>query len=184
LTRVCTVCTHPDLDEINRLLARNERIADIARKYALSWNAVDRHKDAHLPENIIVSPSANEMTQADNLLSQIEEYKVEIGEMKDQARAEGNIELALKAVDRALKCIELQSKVRGLIDKQPQINVNTQLNIFLSSEWKAVGDLLARNLVGYPELRSEIARVLLALARGSHELHAAGEISGSGAVAD
>jgi hypothetical protein len=163
--RSCTVCNHSELEEINRRLARCDSIAGIARDFALSEDAIGRHKDSHLPKNLIASPSVDEMTQADRLLCQIEQYKTEIAEMKDEARSEGNIELALKAVDRALRCIELQSKVRGLIQDRPRINL-TQVNVYDSPEWSRVGSMLSEVLDPYPQLKPVVAARLLALARG------------------
>lgn len=148
MSRVCTVCTHADLQEINRQLVCGEPIADVARKYALSWDAVDRHRKNHLPDALVASPSAEEVTQADNLLAQIEQYKTEINEMKDEARAGGNLDLALKAIDRALKAIELQSKVQGLIDKQPQVNVAVCLDN--APEWLELRTLIVTALKEYP----------------------------------
>jgi hypothetical protein len=163
--RQCSICIHKDLGEINRRLACNEPIAGIARDFAVSEDSLTRHKDKHLPRTLIASPSAAEITEADNLLKQIQDYRREVDELKEAARAEGDIELALKAIDRALKCLDLHARVQGLIQDQ-KISVSLQqVNIYSSPEWSKVGDVLARVLAPYPELRAEVARELLALAR-------------------
>jgi len=99
------------------------------------------------------------------LLARLEEEAGFVRDMREAAKAEGDIELALKAVDRALKCVDLYAKIRGLIQTQPQVNLQ-QVNIYSSPEWRAVGEVLARILAGHPELKAAVAAELKALTEG------------------
>ena len=95
------------------------------------------------------------MTKADDLLSQISYYETEARRYKELAEADGNIELALKSVDRALKCVELYAKVRGIINDQPQVNI-----LIAHPEWIALRTTIIRALDPFPEAREALIHAL------------------------
>ena len=154
MVRACTICTHKDVDEINRRVVSGDSIAEIARNFGLSDDALRRHADKHIPKFIIASPSAKEVTEADLLLKKIEEYEGDAKRYRDMAEANGDIEIALKAVDRALKCIELSSKVRGLIQDQPQIN------ILVNPQWVELRTVIIKALEPYPAAREAVVHAI------------------------
>ncbi len=160
--RTCTVCSHKDVEEINKLLLCSDSYRDIARQFGLSKDSLARHKENHMPELLLKSNDIQNITSADALLARLEEEAGFVRDMREAAKAEGDIELALKAVDRALKCVDLYAKIRGLIQTQPQVNLQ-QVNIYSSPEWRAVGEVLARLLAGHPELKAAVAAELKAL---------------------
>ena len=47
MARPCTVCGHPNRNRIEEALLNGTSIRDIARRYGLGRNAVDRHR-AHI----------------------------------------------------------------------------------------------------------------------------------------
>jgi hypothetical protein len=158
----CKPCSHPCHDEYDKAYFNGEiSKSEYARKVGCSINSVRRHIEGHVPKNLSVATDAKAVTRADDLLGQICYYEAEARRYKDEAEAKGDIDLALKAVDRALRCIEIYAKVRGII-QDTQININ-QVSIFSSSEWLVVGEILARILAPYPELRAEVAREMLDL---------------------
>jgi len=148
--RQCTVCAHKDLEEINRLLVSGEPYRTITDFTGLSKTALIRHKESHMPELLLKSQDVKETLQADNLLDQIVYYESEARRFKELAEADGNIELALKAVDRALKCLDLTAKARGIINDQPQIT------IINNPEWVELRTLIINALDPYPEAKREV----------------------------
>jgi hypothetical protein len=136
MTRTCTVCNHKDIEEINKLLFCSGSYRDIARQFGLSKDALARHKEGHIPEVLSKSNDIKEIVNADSLLSKLQEEAVFVREMRDSAKEGGDIELALKAVDRALKCIDLYAKVSGLIQEQPTVNIT------LAAEWIEVRTIM------------------------------------------
>ncbi len=143
--RTCTVCSHEDVDEINKLLLSGTSFRDIAGQFDLSKTALARHKEGHIPEMLSKSKDLKEATNADSLFASVEEEAGFVREMRDAAKAEGDIELALKAVDRALKCIELYAKVEGLIREQPTVNIT------LDAEWIELKSVIVSALKPYPD---------------------------------
>jgi hypothetical protein len=167
MPRTCTVCNHKDVDEINKHLLFGESFRNISKHFGTSESALFRHKESHIPEILAKSKEAEERTNSDNLFKQIGYYEIEAKRYKSLAESDGNIDLALKAVDRAIKCIELYAKVQGLI-KEQSINLSLQqTNIYGSTEWLKVGEILAEILAPYPKLKSQVADRLLTLSRGA-----------------
>jgi hypothetical protein len=164
----CKTCRFPnhekyDADCIQGKISKLE----YAKLVGCSDKSISRHL-AHIPQILVNSANAEVVSSADNLFEQIGYYETEARRYKELAEAEGDLELALKAIDRALKCVDIYARVRGLIQEQ-QINVSLQqsINIYESPEWLAVGDLLARILGPYPDLRQRVAAEFLALERRS-----------------
>jgi hypothetical protein len=152
--RSCTVCGHKDVDEINRLLLSGTSFRDIAGQFDLSKTALARHKESHIPELLSKSNDIKEIVNADTLFGRIEEEAGFVRELRDAAQAEGDIELALKAVDRALKCIEIYAKVRGIIQDQPQISIT------LNSEWVELRSVIIAALEPFPAARQAVLNAI------------------------
>ena len=154
MARPCSICSHSERLEIDRLLLGGEPYRNIAERFKLSIGSISRHRDAHIAADLIKSHEIQEATRADSLLQKTEEEAAFVREMRDCAKAEGDIELALKAVDRALKCIELYAKVQGLIQDQPQINIT------LKAEWIELRTLIVKALEPYPEAKQAVVDAL------------------------
>ena len=164
--RTCTVCSHKDVDEINRLLLCSDSYRDIARQFGLSKDALARHKESHIPELLSKSQDAKDSLQADNLLTQLQEARTKAIELLDMAVEARNAKVygpPSSYLSEIRQQIKLWAELEGRLAAQPQI---TQINIYSSPEWLAVGNLLARILAPYPQLRAEVAKELLALQEG------------------
>ena len=162
MTRTCTVCNHKDIEEINRRLINKEAYRDIAGQYKLSKSAVERHfngnpdknEPGHIAELLSKSSDIKEIVNADSLLLKLQEEAVFVRDMRDSAKEGGDIELALKAVDRALKCIDLYAKVSGLIQEQPTVNIT------LNAEWIELKALIVTTLKPYPDALEAVRNVI------------------------
>lgn len=152
--RPCTVCAHKDLKEINKLLICSGTYREITRKYGLSKDALSRHKENHMPELLLKSQDAKETLQADNLLDQIMYYESEARRYKELAESQGDLELALKSVDRALKCLDLFAKARGIISDAPQINV------LVAPQWIELRTVIIQALEPFPRAREAVVHAL------------------------
>ena len=63
--RQCTVCAHADLEEINKLLLCSDSYRAIARQFGLSKDALARHKESHIPKELLKSNDIQEIAKAD-----------------------------------------------------------------------------------------------------------------------
>lgn len=161
---------HPDRKKIVKRLASGEEYSDIIRDYPdLNWDDLDYYAKKKLPELLSKSQdlmSEIEADQANDTLEEVRSLKDKAIKILDVAQKAGDLKTALLGIREARGCLESILKAEGKI-KPPGINVN--LNIYESPEWSKVGALLAEVLKPYPDLKAEVAKRLLVLARSEHE---------------
>jgi FixJ family two-component response regulator len=71
----CTVCAHPEVHEINKALLSGQSNLSVAAKYDLSVTSVRRHKAAHISEHLTKAKEAEQVTKADDLISDLQFLK-------------------------------------------------------------------------------------------------------------
>jgi len=164
--------SHSRKDEIVKRLASGEEYSGIARDFPeLTWDDLDYYAKNKLPEILSKSKDlkllADEIEQADihkgdtylQLVIGLQKKALDALDLQDA----GSDPKAWATISREARgYLEILGKALDRIRDQPQINL-TQVNIYNSPEWLAVGALLARVLEPYPELRAEVARELFAL---------------------
>ena len=72
MPRTCTICTHEQRREIDRAVLSGESYRGIARHFAVSEDAIERHKKAHLSAQVVKAAERREERRADSLVDQIE----------------------------------------------------------------------------------------------------------------
>ena len=157
MARTCTVCSHPEKEEIDRLLVRGDSIAGIARDFAVSEDALKRHFDNHVPKTLAASPSAKEITDADKLLSEIEEVKNRALRLLDKAenaqdtRVYGPPSQYLKEFR---EYVRLMAELSGKLAAQPQITIINH------PQWIELRTVIIEALDPYPEAREAVVRAI------------------------
>lgn len=160
MPRVCTVCTHENRAEIDQALVAGTPLRDIAIQNAVGKDALMRHKSDHLPASLVQAAGAEEVRDALNVLDQLRAINDTTRAILAEARKSKDGELALKAVDRIQRQIELQAKLLGDIDDRPQVNV------LVMPEWITVRAVLIAALAPYPDARAAVASRLLEVEAG------------------
>jgi transposase-like protein len=154
MPRTCTVCVHPQRHAIEKALVGGTPNRRIATQHGLSEAAVRRHADAHLPVALVQAQEAQEVAQALDVLQQLRTINGAALTVLRDARIASDGELALKAIDRILKQIELQAKLLGELDERPVVNV------LISPEWLALRGRIVATLGAFPDARVALAEVL------------------------
>jgi tetratricopeptide (TPR) repeat protein len=153
--RSCTVCSHEARDEIDRALVAGQSSYLLADRYSsLSRPSLERHKGNHLPARMVMAQAAEEVAQADSLLSQVRDLQERALCILDKAEGAGELRIALGAIREARGNLELLAKLLGELDERPQVN------ILLSPEWLSLRTKLLYALNRYPEARDSILRAL------------------------
>src|SRR5829696_379089 len=152
--RICTVCNHDDALEINEaLIIEGASLRDIARRYEVSKDAVQRHQ-AHIPQLLVDASRHTDAFEADSILLRIEELQRETLEQLEAAKEgdEGIVDrrLVLQAIREQRSNIELAAKVRQLIHAAPQIN------IINSSQWIELKSVIFSALEEFPEAKEAV----------------------------
>ena len=164
---VCSICKDPRIDEINRSIASQEKLADISRELAVSEDALSRHKEKCIIKALLASPNTKDVINGDNLLSQLNAARAKAVELLDMAIAARDTRVygpPSSYLSEIRQQIKLWAELEGKLATQATVNLQ-QINIYESPEWSAVGDLLLHVLAKEPALKAQIAAGLLALAR-------------------
>jgi hypothetical protein len=157
----CTVCQHPERRAIDKALAiGQEAKRTIAHRYGLGYYAVLRHEDEHLPARLAKAQADMDVRAALDVVRQLKAINGAALQVLADARRVGNGELALKAIDRIQRQVELQAKLLGELDERPQIN------LLVAPEWLRTRTVLLEALAPYPEARFAVADRLRALGAG------------------
>lgn len=161
MARLCTVCTHPALAEIDAALAgETSSKRRIATHYGLSEAAIRRHRRDHLPARLVQAAQQEDVRNAIDVYAQLRDINIAVRDVLEQAKRDGDGDLALKASDRILKQLELQAKLLG------ELQEGTVVNVVLSQQWLELRTVIITALDRHPEARHSVATALLAVEGG------------------
>jgi hypothetical protein len=162
MPRRCSVCTHPDRENIDEALVGATAIAAIAAKYRdISEDALGRHKANHLPAKLVMAEKAKEVAQADSLLEQVRDLQGRALAILDQAEMSGDLRTALGAIREARGNLELLAKLLGELDDGPTVNV------LISPEWLELRAVIVGALEPYSDARESVLRAIEGASNGS-----------------
>ena len=71
MPRTCTVCSHSQVDEINKALASGASYFSLATKYNVSEMALSRHAKNHLSKTLSKAQEAQEIVQGDAVMDEL-----------------------------------------------------------------------------------------------------------------
>jgi len=160
MPRACTVCQSPAVEAINRELAARAAIPALAAKYRVSSDALLRHRANHFPAVVAKAQEVEDLHQALDIVAQLKAINGAALTVLGEARRSGNGELALKAIDRIQRQIELQAKLLGELDERPVIN------LVLSPEWLTLRLVILEALAAHPVARLAVAERLALMEGG------------------
>ena len=153
MPRTCTICAHPHVAEIDRALLSGEPLRNIAKRFAISVSALHRHRHAHLPALLVETKQAEDAARAIDIVEQLRAINEVCRRILDEAH---NPRLALQAVDRIARQIELQAKLLGEL-QQRQVTMNV---LIASPEWIRTRQAIVRALQPFPEAAQAVAEEL------------------------
>jgi hypothetical protein len=157
MPRTCTICSHPERAAIEAALVAGTPIRDIALRQHVGVMAVHRHKADHIPASVAAAQEAREEAQALDVVRQLKAINGAALAILHEARAARDHDIALKAIDRILRQLELQAKLLGELDERPQVNV------LLTPEWAMTRTALMAALAAFPDARVAVVSALLAV---------------------
>ncbi len=155
MPRTCTICAHPERDEIDFALVGGESARSIAGRYrTIDERAIRRHRSNHIPAGLAMAHEAEEVASADNLLDQVRDLQARALSILDKAEDSGELGIALRAIREARGNLELLGKLAG------ELNENAVVNIHLSPEWMELRVRIVAALEPHEEARSAVLRAL------------------------
>ena len=167
MPRKCSICCHPQREEIDKQLLCRVSYRDIARQFGVSKDALGRHHESHISEVLAKAHGVKEEVRADSILQEVKDLKAKALSLLEKAEKSGDLKTALQGIRETRGCLELMARVLGEIRGQ-DINLSTtvSLDIYSSPQWIEVGRALAELLGPYPELKRLVGERLLELTKG------------------
>lgn len=149
----CSVCAHPQAEEISMEILQGATLRNIADKYGLSLTSVHRHKQ-HIPHQLAVSHEAQKVAKADGVMQRMAELDQRADTIYKQATEQNDPELALKALKELRGITELYAKMAG------EIGARTVNNFIITPEWASLRSVMLRALLPYPDARKAVVEAL------------------------
>jgi hypothetical protein len=161
MPRSCTICEHPEREAIDRALVGDSSNLSLSSVFAVSEQALRRHKANHLPAKLVMAQAAEEVAQADDLLAQVRDLQAKALGILNKAEEAGELRTALSAIREARGNLELLAKLLGELDERPQVN------LLVSPEWIELRAVIVGALEPYSDARGAILRALEGADNGS-----------------
>ena len=160
MPRQCTICTHPQRDEIDAELVRGVAFRIIAERFGTSATALFRHRSDHIAALLAEAHEAD-VERADDLLAQLRGLQARTMKILDTAEKGGKLGVALMAISQAGRNIELLAKLTHQLDERAQVN------IVVTPQYVEMRAVLLRALAPFPEARLAVAEGLALLEAGA-----------------
>lgn len=183
MPRTCTICKRGKSNEINSALLENEAYRSVAKRFGASESAVYRHQQEHLPREMVRAKEAMQEVNAGTLFERLRALGVETAAILKSARESGNDAIALQAIGRAEKQLELEARLLGEIDERVRVAVGIKVESPSANQQVAV--LLAEVLTPdqlramQSQIRAHIEHKKISMALGARNLEHKPELSGS-----
>jgi len=132
MPRRCTICHHPQREEIAVSLFRDGTRAT-ARQFQVSLAALDRHK-GHLPGTIVRAQQVAVVCEATSLLARVESLMQESEKIATAAKLEKNWPAATSALREARGCLELLGKLRGELQQPGALHLHKHAHAQIASQ--------------------------------------------------
>ncbi len=170
MPRVCSICTHPQRVAIDRALTEmSDSNRRIASQYDVSERAIRDHKANHLAVRMLKAVEKREdadIRTAIDIMGQLKAINGAALSVLKSARDANAGDLALKAIDRIQRQIELQAKLIGELQQEGTTNI-----IVNNPEWIEIRTAILVALQPFPEARHAVAGSLQVIEGGKR--HAA-----------
>ena len=153
MPQTCSVCIHPDRDAIDRALVTGGTLRNIAEQYSVSSTALHRHK-AHIAPAVAKAHEADEVAEADRLLSTVHDLMQSAITTISQAEKGGDLRTKLAAIREARETAKLLLEVHGELQTAPTIN------LIMAPEWVELRTVILQTLEPLPDARARLVEAI------------------------
>jgi hypothetical protein len=156
MPRTCTICKHQSQEAINDALLGSESLRNISARWSVSKSALLRHKADHLPAAVVKSVELEQAISGQKLLERFMEVRRETMSILREARTTGtkDNQLALKAITRVEKQLEIESKLLG------KLNQGNSVDLAVTPEWQNLRLAILLALEPHPAARAAVLEAI------------------------
>src|SRR4051812_34093457 len=140
MPRRCTICDHPDRQNIDARLMGSDSLRNIAQQVHVSTTALLRHKQHHLPELLLQARETENVARADEILANVRKLQRRTETILDTAEAAGDHRTALAAIRELRNHLELLAKLVG------ELQDGTTVNVLMTPEYQVLQATIVRTL--------------------------------------
>jgi len=126
----------------------------IAEEFDIGRMAVQRHRQNHLPHELVKSKKLSEMEAADSLVNRIEGLYEKAISLISIAEKDKKFAPAVAAIKEARASLELLAKISG------ELRTGTTVNLTYSPQWTDLRTVLVNTLQAYPEVLDKVVYAL------------------------
>lgn len=152
MPRKCSICGHPEIDDINRALVDGQSFRNIAKRFNVSVASLKRHKDDHIPVTLAKAKEADQVAKAEDLLDQIRDLQRRTLQILNKSKDD---RVSLAAIREARSNIDLLGQLLGKLDNSPKVAV-----LVANPEWLTIRAIILKALSPYQEARQAVAKAL------------------------
>jgi hypothetical protein len=114
----CSVCRHEQRSQIDAALIRSDSLRNIAKQFGTSAAALHRHRNACVRDQLSKAKEISDVTAASVLVKELRELTRKTGEVLARAVHQKNGDLALKAIARLERQLELKGRLIGPLEER------------------------------------------------------------------
>jgi hypothetical protein len=170
----CTICRHPDVVQINWLIARGATVRPLAARFGVAQRPLYNHRDRHISKEfkaaVRVGPLASEAHLRDicdgNERSVLEQLRAINGAVSTRwllAFEAGAHDRFIELTVQLRKNLQLIAECTREITPPPSVKVTNNFNLFQSPEYLQAVTSIADALRPYPEARRAVALAMKSL---------------------
>lgn len=154
MARQCSICTHPQRDEIDQAIVSGEKYRSISQRFDVSEAAIGRHKK-HISAAIVDAERQKAVSGTAKMLKELSRGFDSLARAADRAEEEGDDRrmayLWKTAGDLAKPLLQIAGDLPG---------DGTTINIYQAPQWLKIQAVIFRELQPYPDIRVRLAEAL------------------------
>ncbi len=154
----CSICIHPEREQIDRDLLAGVPLRNIAERCSVSVTALHRHKGGgHIARVLTQAREVEEIARADTLLDQVHDLLNRASAITDQAEKAGDLRTALQGIREVRGVLELLARVTGELQNG---GTSVSINLVNSPQWQELRARILNVLVKFPDAREALVKEL------------------------
>lgn len=128
MAQTCTVCRHKKREEIDQALLGGAPYRIIAKRFGASPAAVFRHGKDHISKALVKAKQTANEVEAGTLFERLRALNRDTLEILRDARESQNHVVALQAIGRVERQLELEARLLGELDNQVRVAVGISIS--------------------------------------------------------
>ena len=150
MPRLCTICESEHRREVDASLVRGESMRKIAARYDMNRESVRRHRHEHLPALLALAYAAEQVAEANRLLSRVQAMTERMEDWLERAERSHNYAEVRRFAGEWRHQIELLAKLAGQLQQEGTVNIT------ISAEWIELKAVLVEALRPHPQALGDV----------------------------